>query len=169
MELALIAAVAADGGIGRGNALLLSDPQDQRHFRSTTMGCPVVMGRRTWQSLPARFRPLPGRRNLVLSRDPSFRPEGAEVAPSLDAALARVADAPTVYVMGGADVYAQALPRADTLVLTEIGRSFDEADAFFPAWDRAAFDLVERHAASADDGTPLVFARYRRRGPAATA
>ena len=168
MKLVLIAAVAADGGIGRGNALLFSDPEDQRHFRSTTMGCPVVMGRKTWLSLPTRFRPLPGRRNLVLSRDPSFHPEGAEVASSLDAALARVADAPVVFVMGGADVYAQALPLADELVLTEIDRCYEGADAFFPAWDRAAFDRLERREATAADGTPFAFARYRRRMPAVT-
>lgn len=167
MKLVLIAAVAADGGIGRGNALLFSDPADQRHFRATTMGAPVVMGRRTWLSLPERFRPLPGRRNLVLSRDPSFRPEGAEVAASLDAALALLAAAPTVYVMGGAEVYAQALPRADELVLTEVPRVFEGTDAWFPAWDRAAFDLVERREAPAADGTPLAFVRYRRRGPVA--
>ena len=162
MKLVLVAAVAADGGIGRGNALLFSDPVDHRHFRAVTMGKPVVMGRRTWESLRPRFRPLPGRRNVVLSRDAAFVAAGAETAPTLDAALARLAAEPEVCVIGGAEVYAQALARADELVLTEIGARFP-ADAFFPAVDRERFDEVERHAATAADGTPLAFVTYRRR------
>ncbi len=162
MKLVLIAAVASDGGIGRGNALLFTDPEDQRHFRATTMGHPVLMGRRTWLSLPARFRPLPGRRNVVLSRESGFVAEGAETAPSLEAALERLRDADTVFVMGGADVYAQALPRADEMVLTEVERRY-EADAFFPAFDRREFEEVERRPATAADGTRFAFVRYRRR------
>lgn len=163
MKLVLIAAVARDGGIGRGNALLFSDPADQRHFRATTTGCPVVMGRRTWLSLPERFRPLPGRRNVVLSRDPGFAAAGAEVAPSLEAALERLRDAGTVFVIGGAEVYAQALPQADELVLTEVDRVYDGADTFFPAFDRAAFEVVAREAHVAADGTSFAFVSYRRR------
>lgn len=163
MRLKIIAAVARDGGIGRGNGLLFSDPADQRHFRATTIGCPVVMGRRTWLSLPERFRPLPGRRNVVLSREPGFVAAGAETAPSLEAALEHLRDADTVFVMGGADVYAQALPLADELVLTEVDRVIDDADAFFPAWDRRAFDEIERRDATAADGTPIAFVTYRRR------
>ncbi len=163
MKLVLIAAVARDGGIGRGNGLLFSDPADQGHFRATTMGSPVVMGRRTWLSLPVRFRPLPGRRNVVLSRDPGFVAAGAQVAPSLEGALDGLRDADTVFVMGGADVYAQALPQADELVLTEVDRVYEGADAFFPAFDRAAFEVVAREARRAADGTPFTFVTYRRR------
>lgn len=163
MKLKLIAAVARDGGIGRDNGLLFNDPADQRHFRTTTLGCPVVMGRKTWLSLPERFRPLPGRRNVVLSRDPGFVAAGAETAPSLEAALERLRDADTVFVIGGADVYAQALPHADELVLTEVDRVFADAGAFFPPWDRTAFDEVERIPATAADGTRFAFVTYRRR------
>jgi dihydrofolate reductase len=163
VKLKIIAAVARDRGIGRGNGLLFRDPADQRHFRATTMGCPVVMGRRTWLSLPERFRPLPGRRNVVLSREAGFVAAGAETAPSLEAALERLGDADTVFVLGGADVYAQALPLADELVLTEVDRVFAGADAFFPAWDRSAFDEVERRPDVAPDGTPIAFVTYRRR------
>lgn len=163
MKLVLIAAVARDGGIGRGNELLFRDPADQRHFRSTTMGHPVVMGRRTWLSIPERFRPLPGRRNVVLSRDPGFTAAGAETAPSLDAALQRLAAEDTVFVMGGADVYAQALPRADELALTEVDRVYDGADAFFPPFDRSLFDEAGRRRETAADGTPIAFVTYRRR------
>ena len=89
--VALIAAVARNRVIGRGNELVWHDPADARHFRSSTMGCPVIMGRRTWESLPARFRPLPGRRNVVVTRQTDWSDAGAEVAHSLDEALARLA------------------------------------------------------------------------------
>lgn len=104
--VSLIAAIARNGAIGRGNALLWNEPADQRHFRSVTMGCPVIMGRKTWDSLPPRFRPLPGRRNIVLTRDAAWQAAGAERAGSLDEALAHVADAHTVFVIGGGEVYA---------------------------------------------------------------
>ena len=91
--LSLIAAVAANGAIGRDNDLLWHDSRDQKHFRATTLGCPVIMGRRTWDSLPERFRPLPGRRNIVITRNTHWQAPGAEVAHSLDEALALVAEA----------------------------------------------------------------------------
>ncbi|HSM23010.1 MAG TPA: dihydrofolate reductase, partial [Rubrivivax sp.] len=99
-EIVIIAAVARNGASGRGNALLFTEPADQRHFRQATLGCPVIMGRKTWDSLPARFRPPPGRRNVVVSRNAGLHAEGAEVAPDLDTALARVADAPRAFVIG---------------------------------------------------------------------
>ena len=161
-RLVLIAAVARNGAIGRSNELLFREPADQRHFRDTTLGCPVVMGRKTWDSLPARFRPLPGRRNLVLSRDVAFLADGAEVVASLDDALARTTDAPRVFVIGGAQLYALALPRADALVLTEIDADLP-GDVFFPAWDRAQFVETSRHAAVSAAGLPYAFVGYQRR------
>ncbi len=161
-SLALIAAVARNDAIGKGNDLLLVDAVDQRHFRETTMGCPVIMGRRTWDSLPARFRPLPGRRNLVLSRDPALVLAGADVEGSLPAALARCADAPRVFVIGGAQVYAAALPLARDLVLTEIDADLD-GDIHFPSFDRGAFDIVEERRVTGASGLPLRFVTYRRR------
>jgi dihydrofolate reductase len=162
VKLVLIAAVARDGAIGRGNELLFREPEDQRHFRSATAGHAVVMGRRTWESLPPRFRPLPGRRNLVLSRDPAFTAPGAETAPSLDDALDRLAGETTAFVIGGADLYAQALPQADELMLTEVDRDYD-ADAFFPRWNRAEFDEIARDERRGADGTRFAFVTYRRR------
>lgn len=161
-RIELVAAVARNGAIGRGNALLWHEPLDQRHFRQLTMGAPVLMGRRTWDSLPARFRPLPGRRNLVLSRNPAWQAEGAEAVPSLGAALARLAEAPRVCVIGGAELYAQALPLADALVLTEIDADL-EGDVFFPPWDRREFSQTAREAHTAADGTRFAFVRYERR------
>ncbi|MBL8323932.1 MAG: dihydrofolate reductase [Rubrivivax sp.] len=163
MKITLVAAVAADGGIGRDNTVLFSDPVDLQHFRSVTAGRPVVMGRKTWLSLPERFRPLPGRRNLVLTRDPGFVAAGAETARSIDEALARLAEAPEVCVIGGADVYAQAMERADELVITHVARHFDGADAFFPPIEPRRFAEVDRREATAADGTPLAFVTYRRR------
>lgn len=166
MRLSLIAAVARDGAIGRGNELLFRDPQDQRHFRQATMGCPVVMGRRTWQSLPERFRPLPGRRNVVVSRDPAFAARDAEVMASLDDALAALQAEPRVFVIGGGEIFDQALPRADELLLTEIDRVYDAADVWFPTFDRSQFEITGRQPLQAADGTAFAIVTYRRR-PAA--
>ena len=162
MRLALIAAVARNGAIGSGNDLVWREPADQAHFRETTRGCPVIMGRRTWDSLPPRFRPLPGRRNLVVSRNPAFDATGAEVVTTLDEALQRVAQADRVFVIGGAALYALALPHADELVLTEVDTDLP-GDTFFPPWDRAAFEEVERRPAVGQDGVPFAFVTYRRR------
>jgi dihydrofolate reductase len=163
-RLALIAAVARNGVIGRDNALPWRLPEDLAHLRRVTLGAPVIMGRRTWDSLPARFRPLPGRRNIVVTRDARWRAEGAEGAPSLDAALALLDAAPLAFVAGGAELYALALPRADELLLTEIERDFD-GDARFPEWQRADFveTARERHHAGPPNDFDYAFVRYERR------
>jgi dihydrofolate reductase len=161
-QLVLIAAVARNRVIGRGNALVWDEPKDKRHLRATTMGAPVIMGRKTWDSLPPRFRPLPGRRNVVVTRDAAWRAEGAEAAHSLDAALALVHDAPKAFVIGGGELYAQALPRADELVLTEIDADLD-GDVFFPPW-RDAFEETARETQADARGVRFDFVRYRRRG-----
>lgn len=162
--VALIAAVARNGVIGNGRDLVWRLPEDMRHFRSVTMGAPVIMGRNTWESLPERFRPLPGRRNVVLSRQPDWAAPGAEVAHDLEQALALVADADRVFVIGGAQVYALALPRADELVLTEIDRDF-EGDTRFPDWPRNQFVERARHTqqAAAPNDFGFAFVTYRRR------
>ena len=162
MKLSLIAAVARNGAIGRDNDLLWKEPADQKHFAATTRGHAVVMGRRTWESLPPRFRPLPGRRNLVVTRSGGFEAPGAQTADSLDAALQRLATEPLVFVIGGAQLYAQALPRVDEMVLTEIDADL-EGDVHFPAWDRQAFTEAAREAHVGADGTPFAFVTYRRR------
>jgi len=163
MKLALIAAVARNGTIGRGNTIPWRLPEDLQHLRRVTMGCPVIMGRKTWDSLPTRFRPLPGRRNIVVTRKPAWRAEGAEAVPSLDAALALAAGADKAFVIGGSELYAAALPSADELVLTEIERDF-EGDVYFPAWDRALFREAERsrHRAAAPNDFDFAFATYLR-------
>ena len=161
-EIVLVAAVARNGVIGRDGCLVWHESADQRHFRTVTMGWPVIMGRKTWESLPERFRPLPGRRNLVVSRDPAYDAPGAEVVTSLDAALAAAGDATRVCVIGGAQLYAAALPRADVLELTEIDADLD-GDTVFPAWDRDRFEAVSRAPRIAADGTHYAFVTWRRR------
>jgi len=161
--LALIAAVDRHGAIGRAGALLWHEREDQAHFRRVTMGCPVVMGRKTWDSLPERFRPLPGRRNLVVTRQSGWQAAGAERAASLDEALALAADTPRVCVIGGGELYALALPHADELVLTEIDHAFDGADTFFPRFDRSDFIEVARDTRINGAGTRFAFVTYRRR------
>ena len=158
--LALIAALDRRHAIGRGGELLWHEREDQAHFRRVTMGSPVIMGRKTWDSLPARFRPLPGRRNVVVTRNAAWQAEGAERAASLDAALALVADAPKAFVIGGGELYALALPRADELWLTEIDAAFDAADAYFPAIDGARFVEASRDDRIAADGTRYAFVHY---------
>jgi dihydrofolate reductase len=161
--LTLIAAVARNGVIGKDNRLLWQLPEDMRFFKETTQGHPVIMGRKTWQSLPPRFRPLPGRRNIVVTHNARFDAPGAEVVPSLDAALALLAAAPCAFVIGGAQLYAQALPRAQRLLLTELDRDFD-GDAHFPIWSRGEFVEASRTHHDSVPGFSYRRADYRRRG-----
>ncbi|WP_370624985.1 dihydrofolate reductase [Corynebacterium sp. TAE3-ERU12] len=119
MRLCMIWAQNRDGIIGDGLRMPWHLPEDLQHFKATTMGAPVIMGRATWESLGPKFRPLPGRRNVVLSRS-STDFDGAEHAENLDAALAAVADEETVWIIGGGHVYREALARAEECVVTEI-------------------------------------------------
>jgi len=172
MKVALIAAVARNGVIGKDNGLLWRLPEDLAFFKRTTLGSPVIMGRRTWDSLPPRFRPLPGRANIVLTRQPGWRADGALVAhdleQALELALESVASNPhglRAFVIGGAELYALAMPHVDELVLTEIDRDF-EGDAHFPAWRREDFveESRERHHAAPPNDFDFDFTTYRRRG-----
>ncbi len=160
----LIAAVARNGVIGHDNQLLWRLPEDARYFRAQTLGCPVIMGRKTWDSLPERFRPLPGRLNIVVTRQRGWTAPGATPAHGLDEALAAAAPAPRLFVIGGADLYAAALARADELLLTELDADFEGATRF-PAWDRAQFTELqrERHHAAPPNDFDFDFVRYRRR------
>jgi dihydrofolate reductase len=163
-EIVLVAAVAANGVIGRGNELVFRHPTDAKHFRDTTMGAPVIMGRKTWESLPARFRPLPGRRNIVVTRQAAYAADGAETAPSLDGALALAAGAAQVFIIGGGELYAQALPRAQRLELTEVQADLD-GDTHFPPIDAAQWIAVQRRSPelAAPASPAFAFVTYRRR------
>jgi dihydrofolate reductase len=142
--IGLIWAEAADRVIGRDGAIPWRVPEDHAHFRACTDGATVVMGRRTWESLPERFRPLPGRRNVVLTRRGDWTAPGAEIAPDLTAALALAEG--DVWVMGGARVYAEALPRADRVERTEVDLRVDgdvRAPALDASWRRVSQDPAE--------------------------
>ena len=157
-----MAAVARGGVIGRGGTLPWHLPEDMARFRELTMGHPVVMGRRTWDSLPVRFRPLPGRRNVVVTRNEMWAADDAERAGSLDDALELLEDTTHGFVIGGAQIFAEALPLADELLLTEIDLEV-EGDTFFPSWDRHAFEEKSRESRMSANGTPFSFVTYERR------
>ena len=159
--ITLVAAVAKDGAIGRDNALLWHIPEDMARFKALTLGKPVVMGRKTWNSLPAKFRPLPGRRNLVVSRSAAELP-GAEVFASLDAALAACPE-PEVCVIGGGEIYALALPLASRLALTEVDAAFPDADRHFPAWPQHQFTEATREPRIGSTGLRFDFVDYVRK------
>ena len=161
MTVALVAAVARGGVIGRNGGLPWHLAEDLARFKSLTTGHAVVMGRKTWDSLPERFRPLPSRRNIVVTRDPDWQADGAEPAGSLDDALVRAAEDARVFVIGGAQIYRQALPLAGELLLTEIDLAV-EGDAFFPEFGPADFDERSREPHVAEDGTRFAFVDYRR-------
>mgnify|MGYP001323153699 CR=1 FL=1 len=151
-RIALIAAIAENGVIGDHGRLPWHLPEDLKWFRSTTWGKPIIMGRRTWESIG---RPLPGRRNLVLSRSlPATA--GIEVYGSLDQALSACADVQEVCIIGGAELYAQSLALASRLYLTEIPRSYS-GDTHFPPLDRERFVESARTSGQAEDGTRYDF------------
>jgi dihydrofolate reductase len=131
MELKLIYARSRNGVIGREGQLPWHLPADLAHFKQTTLGQAVVMGRKTWDSLPERFRPLPGRTNIVITRQKDWQAHGALVAHSLAQAMALCPEPGPLWVIGGAEVYAQALPLANTVVVTEIDIDV-EGDAHAP-------------------------------------
>ena len=154
----LVAAVARNGVIGAGGKLPWHLPEDLKHFRNLTLGHPVIMGRRTWESLG---KPLPGRENIVVTRRAGYQAPGASVAASVEAAIALCAGEPVAFVIGGAEIYAAALPLADGLLLTEIGRDY-EGDTRFPEWDRKAWRETQRETHAAADGMRFDFVPYER-------
>lgn len=140
MILSFVVAYDRNRVIGKDNALPWRLPADLRRFKRLTTGKPVLMGRRTFESIGA---PLAERRNLVLTRDASYRPDGVEAVRSIDEALARCARMDELVVIGGADVFRQLLPRADRLYLTEIDAAF-EGDTYFPEIERSEWQEIER-------------------------
>ena len=156
-EIVIIAAVARNRVIGKDNRLLWNIPEDMAHFKALTAGHTVVMGRKTWESLPPRFRPLPGRRNIVISRQTDYPAPGAELADSLENALKLASTATVVFIIGGEQIYRQAIAVADRLEITEVDLE-PQGDTWFP--EIAAVDW-EKTAKTAGNG--LVFATYRRK------
>ena len=160
MKLSLIYARASNGVIGHNNQLPWHLPEDMARFKRLTSGCPVIMGRKTWDSLPPRFRPLPGRTNIVVTRQPDWQAPGACVAGSVEDAIAQCGAVPQAWVIGGAQIYAAAEPLASSIEVTEIAQVF-EGDAFAPQlgpeWVEAA---RERHVSS--NGLDFSFITYNK-------
>ena len=143
MPLHMIYARARNGVIGKQGQLPWHLPEDLAHFKRTTLGQAVVMGRVTWESLPEKFRPLPGRTNVVVSRETSFEATGAQVVSSLEAAMALFPTNEVVWLIGGAQLYSQALPLVSQIVITEIDADF-EGDAFAPSLSTNDWTETER-------------------------
>lgn len=153
MIVSLVLAMAENGVIGKNGALPWQIPEDMRHFKALTMGKPCIMGRKTWDSLPKK--PLPGRANIVVTRDRDFRGEGAIVAHSFDDALARADNAEEIAIIGGAEIYAAALSRATRIYLTEVHAAFD-GDASMPPFDRAIWRETSRENHAGDPSYSFV-------------
>ena len=159
MKLGVIYARARNGVIGKDGGLPWRLPEDMAHFKQVTMGCPVIMGRKTWDSLPPKFRPLPGRANIVVTRDASWTAPGAQRAGSVPEAVALCAEHPQVWVIGGAQIYAQALSLADTAEVTEIDADF-AGDAYAPELGAAWKQVASEPRVSAA-GVPYSFVTYQ--------
>ncbi len=160
MGLSLVVAYARNGVIGRDGDLPWQLPSDMQHFRELTIGGTVVMGRKTYASIPEKFRPLPGRRNMVLSRDAAYRAVGAEVFPSLVAALD--ACGWDCFVIGGGATYAEALPHAGRVYATEVAADV-EGDTFFPVLSDADWACVSSGEPVAENGHEFLIRVYERR------
>lgn len=158
-RLSIIAAVARNRVIGSENRLPWRLPEDLRHFKRLTLGHHLIMGRKTFESIG---RPLPGRVSVILTRDTGYQAEGCLSAGSVGAALKACGDDPEVFVVGGAEIYAQFLPLADRLYLTEIDADF-AGDAFFPAFDRSQWAEIGRESHVSDTGLAFAFVTYQRR------
>ena len=149
-QINLIAAMARNRVIGKDNQMPWHLPADLQHFKSVTMTHPIIMGRKTYESIG---RPLPGRRNLVISRNPDLVIEGVEIFNSIDAAMARCSAAQSVMIIGGANLYEQMMPYADYLYLTFIDHE-TEGDAYFPDWSDYQWTELSREHHTADDNNP---------------
>jgi dihydrofolate reductase len=150
MKISLIVAMDSNGVIGSDNGLPWHLPADLQHFKKTTMGKPILMGRKTWESIG---RPLPGRTNIVITRDSGYQAAGCVVVNSIDAALQAAGEQDEVMVIGGAEFYRQVLPQADTLYLTRIHEAFS-GDTFFPELNEADWREVERSDQVANEKNP---------------
>ncbi|QEY23890.1 dihydrofolate reductase [Neisseria animalis] len=158
-KITLIAAYAARRCIGIDNTIPWHIPEDFAFFKAYTLGKPVIMGRKTWESLPRK--PLPGRENIVISRQTDYQAEGATVVSNLQEALQQCREAEEIIIMGGAQIYAQALPWATDLRLTEINLEV-AGDAFFPEFDAAQWTETAREPHVSAKGIAYEFVHYQR-------
>jgi dihydrofolate reductase len=155
MEKCIIVAIADNNAIGKDNALLWHISEDLKFFKRTTMGCPVIMGRKTFESIG---RPLPKRTNVVVSRSGYAAPEGVVVVASLEEAFASVTgDVERAFVIGGGQIYAQAMSQADRLIVTHVHTVIEDADTFFPSIDPSVWSVADRSELQSDPETGYTF------------
>lgn len=159
-HISMIVARSRNGVIGNRGMLPWRLPEELKFFKQTTMGLPIIMGRKTWESIG---RPLPGRRNVVITSNPSYSAEGAEVVGSIEEAIKLFSSNDTVMIIGGASIYKQALPLADTVWLTQIDQDFD-GDAYFDSLSEEDWKIVweEEHPATEKETLPYKFMRLER-------
>lgn len=160
--LSIIVAISENNAIGKAGDLLCYLPDDLKHFKALTMGATVVMGKKTFFSLPRR--PLPNRRNIVLTRDGSFTYENTEVAHSIEELQKMLTADENVFIIGGGEVYKQFMPLVNELQITHIHHNWDDADTFFPEIDSTIWQCVneERHEADEKHAYAFTFATYKR-------
>lgn len=155
MPITLIAAIGKETrALGKNNDLIFHIPEDLKHFKEQTKGHTVIMGRKTWDSLPPQFRPLPGRKNIIITRSPDFKAEGATIVSSVQDALTEAAG--DAYVIGGGEIYKETLPFADVLDLTLV-ESDAEGDVFFPPYEKSFTCVKEGERQTSKDGTVFQF------------
>ena len=152
MIISVIVAIGKNNEIGRNNQLLTHLPADLKHFKEITSGHTIVMGRKTFDSLPKG--PLPNRKNIIISRNKELKIEGATVYPSLDYALIKLMDEDEIFIIGGAEIYKQIFPDADKLYLTKIHAEFHDADTFFPEINYKEWRIVNQETFFADEKNP---------------
>lgn len=162
MIVKAIVAYSENLAIGKDNDLLWHLPADLKHFKEKTLGMPIVMGRKTWESIGSK--PLPKRRNVVISRQSSFKAPGAEVTSSFDGALTLLSEEPIVFVVGGAQIYEAAMPRVDLLEITVVHAEVN-GDAYFPTWDESEFELIAStfHPEDEQHNHAFTFKTYKRK------
>ena len=154
--ISIIVAIASNNAIGNNNQLIWHIPEDLKRFKALTMGHHIIMGRKTWESIG---RPLPGRTSIVVTRDPHYKAEGCTIANSLEQAIELSRDDSEIFVIGGGELYAQALPLASKLYVTHVHREF-EGDTFFPAIDYNQWMAVEKQEPAEKDGLGYSFVNY---------
>lgn len=157
-RLNVIVAMARNRVIGVRNTLPWRLSEDLKHFKALTMGHHIIMGRKTYESIG---KPLPGRTTVIVTRDPGYRVEGCLTAHSIDAAVAACGDDPEVFFVGGAELYAQVLPRVDRLYITEIQAEY-EGDAWFPTYDASQWKETARERRTSPEGLAFDFVTYQR-------
>lgn len=157
--ISLIAAIDENNGLGKDNQLLCHLPADLKYFKATTLGKPIIMGRKTFESIG---KPLPGRKNIVMSRQP-FKVEGVEWAKNLEDALTKAGNVPEIMIIGGANIFSQALPLANRLYLTKIHHQFN-SDAHFPSVDMQKWQCIssQHHAEDSENKYALTFFCYEK-------